>query len=115
MEEAHGNRLDGGCSDPLDECRNLRFGKRDADFSARAEPLGDLEAQVARRQRRRLDVERVIQARNADTPDLQHVAKAARCHQRRARPAPLEDGVGRHRAAVQHLGNVARMDAGFAK
>jgi hypothetical protein len=46
----------------------------------------------------------------ADPADLQHVAETARGQQSGSRTDLLQDGVGRHRGAVHHLGDFARIE-----
>jgi hypothetical protein len=52
-------------------------------------------------------------ARHEGPGDLQHLAEALRGDQADGGALALQDRVGRHRGAVQHLGDLAQLDPGF--
>ncbi len=110
MQEADRNGLHLLGLEPRD--RTLDAGKvqRRNHFAARTDTLLHFKPQAARHQRLRLDVERLIKTRHADAAELQYIAEAARGYERGLRALVLHDGVGRHRAAVQNLGDPALVE-----
>ena len=73
---------------------DLGLGQRRDDRAVGADALGDLEAAVARNERRRRVLEQVVEVGAGRAAQLQHVAEAARGDERGARALLLEDGVG---------------------
>src|SRR5262249_18217382 len=63
---------------------------------------------AARDQRRRRILKEVIEVRARRTPQLQHVAKAARRDQRGARAGSLENGVGHYGGRMREQGHLGR-------
>ncbi len=115
MQKAHRHRLDLERAQRVHDLAHLVRHQRDHDLAAGPDPFRDLEAQMARHQRRRLLPQRIVEPRHADPAQLQHVAKAAGGQQRAARALALQDRVGGDGAAMQHgieAGGIERQLAG---
>lgn len=91
------------------------FIQREANRAVRIDALGHGEAQAARRQRLRLVDAEVVLIVTALGADIEHVAKALGRDQRGLGAAPLDDGVGRERRAVDKHVDVADMRARIGK
>ena len=82
-------------------------------LAARAGPLGDLVAQPARDERRRLLVLELVHDRDPQPPQLEHVAEAGGRQQAAARSLPFEHGVRGDRGRVDDLGDARRRRPGL--
>jgi len=98
-EQADRDRLRAACLDRPRQPLGLLVSKL-LDHPIRAGPLGRLEAQLGLDQRRRLRRAQPVEVRPVLAADLQQVGEAAGRHQRRPRPAFLEQGVGADRHPV---------------
>ena len=78
MQKANGHRLDISLADLFDHRLDALYIERDLDISAWPHSLFDLEPQLAADQGGDLVVEEVVELRDADAAQLQHVAKAGR-------------------------------------
>ena len=103
VQVADRDRFDTGGADALGRGADSRFVEGAEHFAARTGPLVDLEPMLPRHERGWTLVERLVEVRNPDPPELQHVAKAARGEQRGRRALAFEDCVCRHRASMQQL------------
>ena len=72
-------------------------------------PLAHAEAQVAGDERGRAAAREVVEVRPGLAADLQDVAEALGRHERRARAAALQEGVGRHRHPVGERGDLPQV------
>ena len=94
VQQADGDRLDVGLAQPRGERAAPRPRRARCSTSPSARhPLGDLEAEAPRDERRRLRPEVVVEVRHAHPPQLEHVAEALGRDERRPRAAALEHGV----------------------
>ena len=84
-------------------------------MAARIDAFLHRDPQAALDQHRRLGPGQVVEARHAQVADFQHVAEAGGGDQPGPRALQFQDGVGRHRGAVQDLGDVVAQDAGFGQ
>ena len=100
VEQADGDRLDTGLAQPRRDRAHLVRRRADGSPSRRRQPLAHLEAQAPRHERRRACARTVVHVRDAQAPQLEHVAEARGRDERGQRAALLEHGVRRHGRAV---------------
>ena len=106
MQQAYGNCLHRFGPHPFDDAIHGIIAQGQQHIAPRIHPLADLQAQPARNQRLRLDIERIIKTRHPDAPQFQHIAETFGGNQRRLGALPLQDRVGGDRARVQHLSDL---------
>ena len=111
LQETDRDRLDARGAQRVDRRIDVGLVERRQHGTVGGDALGDLEPQVARRERRRLDVMRVVEAWDPDPAQLEHVAEPARGEQRGARALVLQDRIRGDGAAMQHLPEGLRIEA----
>jgi hypothetical protein len=101
VQEADRHRLDAARAEGRRQGRQLVLRERQGDPAVREDPLGHLEPEMPGHERRRTRCQVQPVELLATLPgDLQHVAEAARGHERSARLATLDDGVRDDRGPV---------------
>jgi len=103
VQQGHRHRLVAVRRDALQHQRKLFLVERLQHVALEAHPLPDLEDPLAGNQRVRLQHVQVVGLVALLPAEDEHVAEAARGNQRRLRPAPLDDRVGRDRRRVEKL------------
>ncbi len=103
VQEADRDRSDACVARLLGRVPHGLLVQRDPLLAARAGALGDLVAQPARDERRRLLVLELVHHRDPQPPQLEHVAEAGRRQQRAARALPFEHRVRGDRRRVHDL------------
>ena len=103
VEEADRHRLDRALGEPGGERVRGADVERPDHLAPRPHAFGKLKAAAARHQRRRLLVERLVEARHADAAHLQHVAEALGGDQRGRRALAFQDRVGGDGGGVEDL------------
>ena len=103
VQQRHGDRLVAVLRDALQHQRKLFPVERLQHLALEAHPLPHLENPLAGDQRVRLQHVQVVGLVALLPAEDEHVAEAARGNQRRLRPAPLDDRVGRDRRRVEKL------------
>ena len=109
-QEHHRDGVTPGRAQLLDGLADRSLVQRHQDVALGIDPLGHLEAQLARHQRHRLVVEQVVQAVPARALDFQHVAKPRRRDQPDARALLLGHHIGGDRRGVHQM-----LDVGEAR
>ena len=107
-QQAHGHRLHARGLQVGDQRVDLGLGQRRDDGPVGADALADLEAAAARDQNGRRVLEQVVEIAARRAPQLQHVAEAARGHQRRAGALLLQDGIGDDGGGMRQQAHVCR-------
>ena len=119
VQEHHRDRL-GRCSlagaprEPLDQPAR-RLGVERPEGALRGHALRRAEAQLRRGQRRRGRDAQVVEFGAVLAAELDEVGEALGRHERRARPAPLEQRVGRDGHAVREALHLTRMGPGASQ
>ena len=109
MQEGDRDALDLQLSQFRRERAHGCFVQREANRAVRVDALGHGEAQAAGRQRLRLVDAEIVLVVAALGRDIEHVAEAIGGDQRGLGAAPLDDGVGRKRGAMNEDVDVADM------
>ena len=115
MHEADRDRLDAVILQTRHLRADRRFVERKPHRAVHIDALRHREAQRARHQRLRLLDHEVVLVVAALGCDIERVAKAVRGDQRRARAAPLDDGIGGERRAVNEHVDVGEVQARIAE
>ena len=110
VEETDGDRLDVVPLDEVDGVVDVLLAQGRHDGALRVDPLADLQAMVARHQHRGGVLEEVVEGGPRGAAQLQHVAKAPRGDEGRARALALEQGVGHHGGGVGEEAHVGRRE-----
>ncbi len=113
MQKAHRNGLDTEVAQAARGRLDARLVEGGLDRAVEAHALGDLDAQAARHQRRRIgdaEVEQVVAALETHIHD---VGEAGRAEHSRGRPLALDDGIGDECRAVHDVGHIGEGDAAF--
>ena len=100
VEVADRDRLDAGGPDPFRPRPHPGLVEGAEHFAAWPGPFVDLEADLARHERRRALVEGFVEVRHPHPPQLEHVAEPAGGEEGGRGALALEDCVGRDRAAA---------------
>ena len=103
VQVADCDRLDAGAPDALRRGAHGRLVEGAEHLAARSGPLADLESKLARHERRRALVERLVEVRHPHPPEFQYVAEPPGGEQCGGGALSFQDRVGRNRAAVQQL------------
>ena len=112
VQELNRDRLDRLLAALLDDRLQVSLLERLDLVSLRVDPFAHLEAAAARHEGDRFLEPQVVHVGAIAPSDLQDVAKALRCDERRAHAFAFGDGVDDGGAAVNEEGYVARLDAG---
>ena len=110
VQELNRDRLDRLLATLLDDRLQVSLLERLDLVSLRVDPFAHLEAAAARHEGDRFLEPQVVHVGAIAPSDLQDVAKALRCDERRAHAFALGDGVDDGGAAVHEEGHVARLD-----
>ena len=108
VEQADGDRLRVVALDEVDGVVHVLEVERLHDGALRVDPLGHLEAEVARHEDGGSVLEEIVEARPGGAAQLEDVAQAPRRDERRAGAPALEEGVGHHGGGVGEPGDLGR-------
>ena len=111
VDEADGDRIDAGGEKLVDRASRCRLVQRALDLALGIDPLGDLEPQPPRDERRRLLPSDVVECRHPEASDLEHVPEAEGGDEAYPRPFALEDCIRRDRGPVHELGDAVGVDS----
>ncbi len=102
-QQADGDGINFRFPEPPHQRRQFCFIDRFDDFAGRRHASTQAETKIIGHERRRSHRVQVVEFRPRLPPDDEHIFKAARGDQRRARAAPLEQRIGADGCAVDHF------------
>src|SRR5882724_950416 len=108
MKQRDRDRLDAGVAENDRECAHLRLVEWLDNCTPAVEPFFNLVAPPPRNEWCRFFVQRLIEARHADSTQFENVAKPFGRHQRGLGTLTFQDGVSGDSRGVQHLLQVIR-------